>query len=150
MGQASKLKAAFGPKGDDLIASLKNERAMAQAENKILQGSATAYRLAAKEDAGLDPGAFGDAIKDGVKGNYASAVGNIFKGIKNRMTAGPSATQDEIGQIMFKSGAAHVDDIEAQLMRRSNLNAMGASRQGRLGAAATVGSSQGMGRGVSR
>ena len=102
--QKNKLDVIFGDRSEQLIRTIKNERRIAQNEGRILSGSDTARRLAAKEDfednvAQEIAGVMGDAAT----GNIPGAVRGVGKSVRDFATRPPEAVGAKAAQMLFQN-----------------------------------------------
>lgn len=146
LGNGRKLRAAFGKAADDLIEGVKNERTLAQNENTILGNSATARRIMANEDLGMDPGAFVQGARDVARGDFVGAAANAARGVSNRMRAGGDKVVNELGEMMFTNDPQSLANTMMQLQQGATLNALGQSQREALVRALAAGTGQQSGR----
>lgn len=98
-----KIKMVFGDdrKFAEYVRFLEGEKTMFKTYADVLKGSQTAERMAAMEDAGIDPGALidlGVGAKTANPGRFLNALVNMTKGAYNRAVL-PEGTAREIAKI---------------------------------------------------
>lgn len=111
LSNAPKIRAAFGPAADDLIAAAQRERTFAGTEGRLTGNSRTAIRGAIKEDVEdrmPDPtGAIGDAAR----GSGSGLAMRALEGLWNVVSKPPAAAADEAARMVYQRDMAVIEDF---------------------------------------
>ena len=110
----NKLDIIFGDRSDDLIKTIRNERAFALNEGRLLGNSRTALRQEAQRD--LDSAVSQEvagAMGDVAIGNTPSIINRLGRGISNFATRPPEAVGTRAAQILFESNPELVRQLLA-------------------------------------
>lgn len=122
----NKIKIAFGDKElfKRYIQRLQGEKEMFKSYSDVLKGSQTAERMAAMEDAGIDPGALiqmGVSAKTGNMPGVIQSLLNQISGLRNRYTI-PEGTSRELGGLLTSRGHEGLNKTFREVLNRDMRN----------------------------
>lgn len=105
-GQISRIRAAFGDKGDEIARVLKNEVDMMRNENAVMRGSQTAARQAASAD-----------LEGGMRGNVSANISmrGVLDSLANWATQPPSGAMEEAARLLTTTDPAGLARLGALL-----------------------------------